>query len=89
MKLHPCVVASLAIMILPFAAKGESNMPTLNWMGREKATNAVKEVVMKILRADKALGYVSRVWCFGWQVGFTMMDAAQSRRIKDAAFSPS
>lgn len=35
-------------------------MPTLNWMGREKATNAVKNVVMKILREDKALGYVSR-----------------------------
>ena len=32
-------------------------MPTLNWMGREKATNAVKDVVMKILREDKSLGY--------------------------------
>ena len=34
-------------------------MPTLNWMGREKATNAVKDVVMKILREDKSLGYKS------------------------------
>ena len=32
-------------------------MPMLNWMGREKATNAVKDVVMKILREDKALSY--------------------------------
>ena len=64
-------------------------MPTLNWMGREKVTNAVKDVAMKILREDKALGYVSRAWCFGWQVGFTTMDTAQSRRIKDVAFSPS
>ena len=31
-------------------------MPTLNWMGREKVTNAVKDVVMKILREDKSLG---------------------------------
>ena len=31
-------------------------MPTLNWMGREKATKSVKEVVMKILREDKSLG---------------------------------
>ena len=36
---------------------GQSDMPMLNWMGREKATNAVKDVVMKILREDKALGY--------------------------------
>ena len=34
-------------------------MPTLNWMGREKATNAVKDVLMKILREDKSLGYKS------------------------------
>lgn len=40
-------------------AEGESKMPTLNWMGREKATKSVKEVVMKILREDKALSYGS------------------------------
>ena len=34
-------------------------MPTLNWMGREKATKSVKEVVMKILREDKSLSYGS------------------------------
>ncbi|MBQ3098617.1 MAG: site-specific DNA-methyltransferase [Kiritimatiellae bacterium] len=34
-------------------------MPTLNWMGREKTTKAVKEVVMKILREDKSLSYGS------------------------------
>ena len=56
MKIHSCVVASLAIMILPFAAKGESNMPMLNWMGREKVTNSIKDVAMKILREDKSLG---------------------------------
>lgn len=56
MKMHSCVVASLAIMILLFAAKGESNMPMLNWMGREKVTNAIRDVAMKILREDKSLG---------------------------------
>lgn len=34
-------------------------MPTLNWMGREKATKSVKDVVMKILREDKSLSYGS------------------------------
>ena len=40
-------------------AEGEPKMPTLNWMGREKATKSVKEVVMKILREDKSLSYGS------------------------------
>lgn len=56
MKMHSCIVASLAIMILLFAAKGESNMPMLNWMGREKVANAIRDVAMKILREDKSLG---------------------------------
>ena len=56
MKMHSGIVASLAIMILLFAAKGESNMPMLNWMGREKVTNAIKDVAMKILREGKSLG---------------------------------
>lgn len=46
----------LAVMTaLALFAEGEPKMPTLNWMGREKATKAVKEVVMKILREDKSL----------------------------------
>jgi len=40
-------------------AKGESDMPMLSWMGREKTTNAVKDVVLKILREDKTLSYGS------------------------------
>ena len=32
-------------------------MPMLNWMGREKAARATKDVVMKILREEKSLGY--------------------------------
>ena len=48
------VVAALNLF-----AEGEPKMPTLNWMGREKATKSVKEVVMKILREDKSLSYGS------------------------------
>ena len=47
----------VALTTLNLFAEGEPKMPTLNWMGREKATNAVKDVVMKILREDKSLGY--------------------------------
>ena len=38
-------------------ARGGSDMPMLNWMGREKAAKATKDVVMKILREEKSLGY--------------------------------
>ena len=38
-------------------ARGGSDMPMLNWMGREKATKATKDVVMKILREEKSLSY--------------------------------
>ena len=46
----------VAMVTLTLFAEGEVKMPMLNWMGREKATNAVKDVAMKILREDKALG---------------------------------
>lgn len=49
----------VALTTLNLFAEGEPKMPTLNWMGREKATKAVKEVVMKILREDKSLSYGS------------------------------
>ena len=52
-KLSPLVAVLFAYNVF---AGGEPKMPTLNWMGREKATNAVKDVVMKILREDKSLG---------------------------------
>ena len=46
----------VAMVTLTLFAEGEVKMPMLNWMGREKATNAVKDVAMKILREDKSLG---------------------------------
>lgn len=51
-----CALFLLAVFTaLNLFAEGEPKMPTLNWMGREKATKSVKEVVMKILREDKSL----------------------------------
>ena len=52
-----CTLVVYILAALTIFAGGEPKMPTLNWMGREKATNAVKDVVMKILREDKSLGY--------------------------------
>ena len=48
-----------AVAALDLFAEGEPKMPMLNWMGREKATKSVKDVVMKILREDKSLSYGS------------------------------
>ena len=56
-KLALVMLAAMAALNL--FAEGEPKMPTLNWMGREKATKSVKEVVMKILREDKSLSYGS------------------------------
>ena len=53
------LVMLAVVAALNLFAEGEPKMPTLNWMGREKATKSVKEVVMKILREDKSLSYGS------------------------------
>lgn len=46
------------LLLLVFAVEGGfADMPMLNWMGREKAARATKDVVMKILREDKELSY--------------------------------
>ena len=47
----------VALTTLNLFAEGEPKMPMLNWMGREKATKSVKDIVMKILREDKSLSY--------------------------------
>ena len=54
MKPHMLFVALIAGALF---AEGGSDMPMLNWMGREKAVKATKDVVMKILREEKSLGY--------------------------------
>ena len=38
-KRHLCIVASAAILTLPFAVKGESKMPMLKWAGKGKVVN--------------------------------------------------
>ncbi len=54
MKPHMLFAALIAGALF---AEGGSDMPMLNWMGREKAAKATKDVVMKILRDEKSLGY--------------------------------
>ena len=54
MKPHMLFAALIAGALF---AEGGSDMPMLNWMGREKAAKATKDVVMKILREEKSLGY--------------------------------
>ena len=54
-----CSLIFVALTTWNLFAEGEPKMPTLNWMGREKATKSVKDVVMKILREDKSLSYGS------------------------------
>ena len=55
MRIIKCLM--LAAAIAGGSQKGLSDMPMLNWMGREKAAKAAKDVVMKILREEKSLGY--------------------------------
>ena len=52
-----CIFTVCILAVLNLFAEGEPKMPMLNWMGREKATMSVKDVVMKILREDKSLSY--------------------------------
>lgn len=59
MGVRRALVMLAAVAALNLFAEGEPKMPTLNWMGREKATKSVKDVVMKILREDKSLSYGS------------------------------
>lgn len=54
---HICIIG--LVLLLSLFAEGEAKRPTLNWMGREKATKFVKNVVMKFLREDKSLGNVA------------------------------
>ena len=56
MKIHLCIVASVAISILPFAAKGEYKMPMLKWAGKEKVVNHHNDVPFRVLE---------RKWAFG------------------------
>ncbi len=57
MGVRRALVMLAAVAALNLFAEGEPKMPMLNWMGREKATKSVKDVVMKILREDKSLSY--------------------------------
>lgn len=47
----------LLFVLLIAVEGGFADMPMLNWMGREKTVKQDKEVLLKILREDKKLGY--------------------------------
>ena len=51
-----CVAAGGNCRVKNLFAEGELKMPMLNLMGREKVTNSIKGVAMRILREDKSLG---------------------------------
>ena len=57
MKIHLCIVASVAILILPFAAKGEYKMPMLKWAGKEKVVNHHNDVPFRVL--ERKWGFCS------------------------------
>ena len=56
MKIHLCIVASVAILMLPFVVKGEYKMPMLKWAGKEKVVNHHNDVPFRVLE---------RKWAFG------------------------
>jgi len=47
----------MAVVVAASVWGEAEDMPTLNWMEREKAVRADKNVVLKILREDKSLSY--------------------------------
>ena len=57
MKRHLCIAASVAILILPFALKGESKMPMLKWAGKEKVVNHHNDVPFRVL--ERKWGFCS------------------------------
>ena len=57
MKIHLCIVAAVAILILPFAAKGEYKMPMLKWAGKEKVVNHHNDVPFRVL--ERKWGFCS------------------------------
>ncbi len=63
MKIHLCIVASVAILILPFAAKGEYKMPMLKWAGKEKVVNHHNDVPFRVL--ERKWGFCSHAGARG------------------------
>ena len=47
----------MAILILPFAAKGEYKMPMLKWAGKEKVVNHHNDVPFRVL--ERKWGFCS------------------------------
>ena len=57
MNMRKHIFFSLIAFAVVLSLKGEKDMPKLRWVDDDKSRNAVSNVVMKILREDKSLGY--------------------------------
>ena len=57
MNMRKHIFSALIAFALVLSLKGEKDMPKLRWVDDDKSRNAVSNVVMKILREDKSLGY--------------------------------
>lgn len=47
----------MMILVATLAFEGFADMPMLTWLGRDKMTNDMKNVVLKILKEDESLSY--------------------------------
>lgn len=47
----------MMILVASLAFEGFADMPMLTWLGRDKMTNDMKNVVLKILKEDESLSY--------------------------------
>ena len=61
MNMRKHIFSALIAFALVLSLKGEKDMPKLRWVDDDKSRNAVSNVVMKILREDKSLGYAGNV----------------------------
>ena len=77
MKIHLCIVASVAILILPFAAKGESKMPMLKWAGKEKVVNHHNDVPFRVL--ERKWGFCSHAEARGRGDFLAIKDAKSTK----------
>ena len=57
MNMRKHIFSALIAFAVVLSLKGEKDMPKLRWVDDDKSRNAVSNVVMKILREDKSLGY--------------------------------
>ena len=73
------VAAALAVLCGLNAFGGISDMPTLNWLGREKMTDDLRQVALRILREDRELSHHAEV-CVGGMPHAENAESAEAGR---------